>query len=289
MRTFTALVLTATLALPAARTAEPAADPAARLAAQKKLAEENWEAVEAGESSLAETKHLVVVAPKTMEPQLKTIGALLDKQYDLAWDALQLDKKEPLPGKVTVYLFPGRQPFSNFVRRIEKRRVMAEDTGSFSATDDDLHAAASPPRKGAMPLEGMAGQQIAGLLMTRKAGRSTPLPSWLLDGFGRATYYRASPTSRIVLEERRQAAKLARVRAAADIWNGTADGDEMDVLAGSLVDFLAYGPGTGKFGALVAGFKPGENQDSRTAAQAMEAAGLKGDVIEKRWKAWAAR
>jgi hypothetical protein len=39
----------------------------------------------------------------------------------------------------------------------------------------------------------------------------------------------------------------------------------------------------------VVGFKPGENQDSRTTAQAMEAAGIKADIVESRWKAWAAK
>jgi hypothetical protein len=289
MRTFTAFLLAAAQAVLAAHAAELAADPAATLAAQKKQAAENWEAVDAGESCFGESKHLLLVAPKGMEGQLKGIGAVLEKQYEFAWDALQFEKKDALAGKVTVYLFPGREPFANFVRRVEKRRVMADDVGSFSVADDDLHAAASPPRKGAMPLEAMAGQQIAGLLLTRKAGASTPLPSWLLDGFGRATYYRAAPGTKVVLDERRQAARLARARSAADVWNGAAAADEMDVLAGSLVDFLAYGPGSAKFAALVVGFKPGENQDSRTMAQAMEAAGIKADVVESRWKAWAVK
>jgi len=288
MRTLTALVLVllAVATLPAEG---PAEDAAAKLAAQKKQAQENWETVEAGELSMAESKYLVIVAPKAMEKQLKATGAFLDKQYGLAWEALQFEKKDALPGKVTVYLFAEREAFTNFVRRIEKRRVMADDIGSFSATDEDLHAAASPPRKGAMPLEAMAGQQVAGLLLTRKAGAKVPLPSWLIDGFGRATYYRAAPGTKLVADERRQAARLTRSRSAADVWNGTADADEMDVLAASLVDFLAYGPGRAKFPALVIGFRPGENQDSRTAAQAMEAAGIKAEIIEKRWKEWAAR
>jgi hypothetical protein len=285
MRTFGGVLLALALV-----GAEPAEDPAARAAAQKKKAEANWETAEAGDFASHETRHLLLIAPKAMENSLKGSGVVLEKEFELAWGALKFeDKKEALPGKVTVYLFGSREPFAAFVRRVEKRRVMAEDEGSFSAADDDLHAAAGPPRRAGLPAEAAGGEQLAGLLLQRKAGRLTPLPAWLVSGFGRATYYRAAPSARGVIEDRRQAARLARVRGAADVWNGTADAAEMDVLAGSLVDFLAYGPGAGKFAAFVTGFQPGENMDSRTPAQAMEAAGWKGDVIDQRWRAWAAR
>jgi hypothetical protein len=285
MRTFVGVILAFVVG-----GAEPAEDPAAKVAAQKKKAEENWEMVEAGPFAHLETRHLLLYAPSAMEKQLKPLGAFLEKHHDLAWAALQLEKKDELPGKVTVYLFAAREPFTAFLRRVEKRRVQADDEGNYSAADDDLHAAAGPARKGGLPPEAVAGQQLAALLLARKAGKNTPLPGWLLSGFGRATYYRAAPPgTKVVLDERRQAARLARVRSAADVWNGTADSEEMNALSGSLVDFLAYGPGAGKFPSLVVGFRPDENQDSRTAAQAMEAAGLMGDVIDKRWRAWAAR
>jgi hypothetical protein len=288
MRTFSGVVLVVALVGVAAWGADPAEEAKAKVLEQKKKAEANWETAGAGDFAHLETKHLLVYASRSLEKQLPAIGAVLEKQFDLAWGALQFeDKKDDLPGKVTVYLFASREPFTAFVRRVEKRRVMQEDEGTYSASDDDLRAAASPPRKGGFPVEAMGGEQIADLLMARKAGKNTPLPSWLLSGFGRATYCRAYPSSKVVLDDRKLAAKLARSRAAADVWNGTADAAEMDTLAGSVVDFLAYGPGSNKFPSFVVGFQPGENMDSRTAAQAMETAGLKGDVIDKGWKRWA--
>jgi hypothetical protein len=290
MRTFSGVLLMVVLGGVAGRGTEPAEDPKARVAEQKKKAEANWQTVEAGAFAHLETKHLLVYAPQAWEKQFPTLGTALEKQFDLAWGALQFaDKTDDLPGKVTVYLFAEREPFTAFVRRVEKRRVRPEDEGTFSAADADLHAAAGPPRKGGFPVEAMAGEQIAGLLLTRKAGKNTPLPSWLMSGFGRATYCRAYPNTKVVLDDRKRAARLARSRSAADVWNATADAADMDTLAGSLVDFLAYGPGAAKFPSFVVGFQPGENMDSRTAAQAMEAAGLKGDVIDRRWKAWAVK
>ncbi len=283
-------MLAAALVGVAARGADPAEDPKAKAAEQKKKAEANWDTAGGGEFAQLETKHLLLYTSKSLEKQLAAIGTGLEKQFDLAWKALQFeDKKDDLPGKVTVYLFASREPFTAFVRRVEKRRVTSDDEGTYSAADDDLHAAAGPPRKGGFPAEAMVGEQVSGLLLARKAGRTTPLPSWLVSGFGRATYYRANPASKVVLDDRKQAAKLARSRSAADVWNGTADASEMDTLAGSLVDFLAFGPASDKFPSFVVGFQPGENMDSRTPAQAMESAGIKGDVIDKGWKRWAVR
>src|SRR5690242_6417350 len=113
MRSCTPLLLAAALALPAA------ADGAAPLAAQKKKAQANWGAVEAGPAATLETKHLLLYAPKSMEKRLKGSGALLEKHYELASSALGFDPKEgPWPGKLAVYLFPEREQFGAFVRRV---------------------------------------------------------------------------------------------------------------------------------------------------------------------------
>jgi hypothetical protein len=65
------------------------------------------------------------------------------------------------------------------------------------------------------------------------------------------------------------------------------DSEESAVLRASLAEYLAYGPGAAKFPTLVVGFRPGENQESRTTEQAMESAGIDAKVVEARWGAWA--
>ena len=52
-------------------------------------ASEAWTAVDAGESATAETKHLLIYAPRAMEKRLKAIGALLEKYHDLAIEAVR--------------------------------------------------------------------------------------------------------------------------------------------------------------------------------------------------------
>jgi hypothetical protein len=290
MRSCTTLLLAAALGLPAAARADE--DTAAKVAAQKKKAQANWEALEAGPAATLETKHLLLYAPKALEKRLKVIGPLLEKHFDLANSALGIDPKEgPWPGKLAVYLFPEREQFGTFVRRIEKKRLLPEQATTFAVeNDEDLHAAAQPSRaKGGPPLEGQAGAALAQALLTRKAGKDTPLPAWLVAGFGRATYHRAAPADKAVLADRRQARALSRTRGPAHVWDDKLDADEADALRGSLADFLAYGPGSPKFPAFVAGFKLGENMLAKTTAQALDAAGLAPDRVTASWKRWVNR
>ena len=134
------------------------------------------------------------------------------------------------------------------------------------------------------PAEVQAAQQVASALLMRKAGTSTLVPSWLVNGFGRATYYRMAPQHPAVAKERRTARGYAvkNKRKARDVWASTLEGEEYNVLAASVADFLAYGPGKTKFVAFLDGFKPGENVPSKTVEQALTSANLKADTIDKR-------
>jgi hypothetical protein len=286
MRAWRVALLAGLLAL--ALRAGAADETAAKVAAQKKAAAAAWEAVEAGPLATAETKHLLIYAPTGMGKRLKEVGTLLERYHDLAARALGYDGKEEIyPGKVAVFLFPERSLLPAFARRIEKRRPAAGETGSFSASDDRLHVAAAVPEgKKGPSVEMRAGEQLAALLLTRKAGRATPLPDWLVAGFGRATSYRAAPRERGVLEDRKRARLLAARRKAGDVWSAELEPDEAGPLQGSVADFLAYSPYGKRFGKFVVGFRPEEGMMSRTTAQAIEAAGWRADTIENFWRRW---
>jgi hypothetical protein len=261
---------------------------------RKKKAEANWEAIGGAKPTVQESKHFFIVAPEALSKRLKEMGELLEKHHDKAKEALQFDVKEAdkgevLPGKVVVYLFGERDHFKAFVRRIEARRLLPDETGSFQAGDDKLHVVASPSaaRQG-LPVEIQACEQVASLMLARRAGVRTPLPDWLVSGFGRATYYRVAPRDKAVQADRVVATKLSRKHTANEIWDGKIAADEAEALQGSLVDFLAYGPGARAFPKFVAGFVPEENVERKTAGQAFEAAKLKPDRVAQSWKKWAA-
>jgi hypothetical protein len=260
-----------------------------KVAEQKKTAEANWEAVGAGEFARHETKHFQIYAPKAMEKKLKELGTLLEKEYDLAAGVVKYGSKtDPWPGKLTVYLFAERDHMTAFLRRVDKRRPEAEDTGSYSATDEALHVAAGPPRdKKGLAQETQAAELAAGVVLVRKLGKDGELPDWLVSGFGRATYYRAAPTDKGVAVERRKAATLSRKHGPRDVWtSGSLETEQAGPLRASLADFLAYGPGAAKFPAFVDGFKSAENMPKKTTEQALDAAGLRAETVETTWKAW---
>lgn len=269
-------------------------DTAEKVELQRTAAKANWTLLETGDPALHETPHLIVCAPAALDKRLKEVGAGLEKPYAAAEKALQIKPKEELwPGKLTVYLLPEREHFTAFIRRVEKRRLVADEAGSHFVEGDLPHVAASTPRSKLDPsLEGLAGEQIAASLLQRKAGAKVPLPEWLLQGFGRATLWRtAAPTDKAVPAERKLAQALVsgKKRTARDIWNGGLDAEEAVPLRASLAEFLAYGPGHSKLPDLLAGFKPEENQDSRTMEQALSSAGIKPEVIEARWRDWVFR
>lgn len=252
---------------------------------RKKAAEADWATAGAGEFSTLETPHLLIYAPKDWDKRLKDLGTLLEKHYDQARAALGYDDKtDPLPAKAVVYIFDERDHFAGFVRRVEKRRLESYDTASFSAEDDALHIAVGPtPSKAALGPDGRAAEQLAALMLARKAGRKTPLPGWLTDGFGRATYYHAVGGPRSAAD-RREAAQWAAKGYAKDIWAGAVDSP---ALQGSLADYFAYGPAASKFTAFLKGFEPEENVEKQTTEKALDAAGLTPDHVQKSWKAWA--
>jgi hypothetical protein len=268
-------------------------DAAEKIAEQKKTAKNNWESLEAGEMSSLETAHLLIYAPKDYEKKLKEIGATLEAHYAQAKIALGIDKDkdEPVPGKVTVYLLPERAHFTSFLRKIDKHRPEPEDVGSHFADGDFPHVAAGPPvSKDDPPIERQAGEQIAQLLLVKKAGVRTPLPGWLESGFGRATWYRSAPTTRAVSDERkRAAAMLAKSKwAAKDVWSNSLADEEAVLMQASFADFMAYGPGSSKFPAFVVAFKPEENVEKVSMEKALEAVSLKPDVISAGWRKWSA-
>jgi hypothetical protein len=275
----------AALLLAAAAFADDAED---KVAAQKKQAEANWETVGAGEAARHETKHFLIYGPKALDRRLKDLGALLEKEYDLAAAALRYDAdKTPWVGKLTVYLFAEREHFTAFRRRVEKRRPEVEEVSSYSTTDEALHVAVAPPQtRPGSPQETLAAELVASILLVRKLGQEVELPEWLVSGFSRATYYRAMPADKAVAAERRRAALLSRKHGPRDVWGRTLELDEAVLLRASLADFLAYGPGSARFAVFVDGFKPVENMPRKTTEQALEAAGLKVDAVETGWKVW---
>src|SRR5438067_12094514 len=107
---------------------------------------------------------------------------MMEKYFVTASKVLFTDKDKPLKNRITVYLLEQPEQIDAFIRRVEKRRPLRQENGTFNAEDDALHAAAVQREKTDPPVEVQAAQEVASLLMQRRAGPKTILPSWLVHG-----------------------------------------------------------------------------------------------------------
>jgi hypothetical protein len=264
-----------------------AEDKAPPAEAMKKTARENWERVGAGPMVEEATEHFFLIAPKSAEGKLKEWGAQLEKAYELAAKTLYTPKDTPIKGVMAIYFLPEQEKIATFYRRILKRRPLGHERGAFSVEDDKMFVVIGPQQDSSDPtVDVQALQQVASAMLQKRAGAKTILPHWLVNGFGRATWYRLNLKPTDINRERMTARSLfaAKKRTVQDIWNGGLEGDEPGILEPSLADFFAYGPGKMKFLALLEAFRPGENEEMKTIDQALQAVELKVDLISKAFK-----
>ena len=132
--------------------------------------------------------------------------------------------------------------------------------------------------------------QVVAALALHQARAATVLRrhlghAWLLAGFGRATTWRLGPREKPTLDARREALAwvATKRRTAGQVWRGEVEAEEANALGATLADLLAYGPGASRFPGFVAGFRPGDGQERRSTEQALEAAGIKIENLEKVW------
>jgi hypothetical protein len=165
---------------------------------------------------------------------------------------------------------------------------MSGEKASFNAEDEALHVVAATSESKTDPsAEVRAGEMVAAVLLQRKAKVRTPLPEWLPAGFGRATSYRVlGPREKFVVEDRKTARGVLRKRNPSDLWGTVLEPEEAAAIQGSVAEFFAYGPGSARFAKLLAAFVPGEDVESRTMSQALEAVDLTNEKINAAFRAW---
>jgi hypothetical protein len=264
------------------------ADDTAVVPRQKEVALATWKQLHGDVTpEIEETTHMLICGPASMTPrQLKELGAALETHYKLARHCLKVDPKDHLwPGKMTVYLIAERRLFSTFMRTIAKQRPSADDSGVFSLRGPQPYLGACPPQTKYDPsLENQAGEQLAMAILAQRGGEA--LPDWLVAGFGRATSWRAAPSTHY--HERQAVKRLVKGRSLNDIWDGKLNAEEASLLRASLVEFLAYGPGAEAFPKFIDALKPIQNGQGKSVAEALKVIRYDPDRLNKRWLTWVA-
>lgn len=272
------------LALPAAVFAQDA-----EVKAQKAAAVENMKRAGVDKPATVETTSLLVYSSLT-EAKTKPIADTAQKAFDAAKKALKVDDKDkPWAGKLTVYVLADRKEYAAFVRLVESRKPEADETWAVQVRGAEPYAAIGAKTETALAGEAAAGVAVA--LLDQKAGAGSAtftLPSWLHTGFGRAIAVRQSPRA---LDDHRAKVKALFAKnklgtfAAAQVW-GAEKLKDADTYATSLVEYLVFGTDGDKFAKFLGGYKPGENQQEPTTANALEAANWTPEALDLAWKTW---
>ncbi len=262
-------------------------------AQQKAVLVANLKRADLAKATVVETQNFLIATTLPAEKG-KVLGAMLEKVVPVAMKGLQFEEKEePWKGKLAVVYLPDSRDFKSFMRNI----VGGESTGAHYALRANEPFVVDPVEVTTNATEAdrfaRTTAVVAGAFMKGKAGTAS-IPNWLLDGFGRVTAMRAESTTGKRYTAYKTAARLAagarggKSATLGDLWAESRP-ENLDVLANSFSEYLAYGPGKENFIRLLFGFRPNENGTTPSAPQALEAAGWKDiPMLEKAWQKWAA-
>jgi|GEM_PF-258689 len=252
---------------------------------------EEFKKVVADEPVVVESKHVILVVPKSVtKNKAQAWVNLAEKHWDLAVKTLVMEDEEVQETKLGIFLWASGEQLRNYIRRVERRTTEKDDTTSFKTEDWVLRAAGIiPPAKEGALVDHRAGELTAGLVLGRRARRATGVPEWLSQGFGRATTWKLAPqNARPLLDEKRKAALLARKYNGWQVLNGETAPAEAPALQASAIYYMAFvGTYASKFPKFVEGFEPDENNNPRGLPQAFPYAKIGQDDFSSSWKTWA--
>ena len=258
--------------------------------AQKKVAAANLAKGDITKAVTVVTNELIVCATLT-EAKTKALADALQKTHTLGRKVLQFEEKDDIwKGKLTVYYLPETKAFKNFIRSVAQARPDESYFFALRAAAPYIVESADVGDKATEADQfGEAGAHVATALLVTKGGTGTMFPEWVRGGLGRAISLRAEGTNtkrygtykatarKIVLG----GGKPAPIN---EVWEGR--GKESEVLATSLMDYIAFGPGQASFIKFINGFRPTETNQTPGVAQALEAAMWKQDALDAAWKKW---
>ena len=287
------LVLTFAIGFVTFGTSAPAQDAKATIARQKETIVANLKKADITQTTIFETDHYFIVSALP-EEKAKALGAVLEKAVTLARKSLQYDVKDEVwKGKLAVYYLPEGRDFKSFIRSV----IMMKPEGVHYDVRSDAPFVVDPVEVPGKATESemfaTTAADVAAAYMKAR-GTTANIPDWLRIGFGKATALRAEGVNSTRYQNFKKQAKSVAVgskgnppAAIGDLWaeNRLAN---TETLAASFVEYMAYGPGAENFLKLVYGFRPDENGNPVSVAQAFEAAGWKDTAaLEKAWQKWA--
>jgi hypothetical protein len=255
---------------------------------QKAKALEILKKCDVAKPALIETQDLIVCGPLP-EDKLKTMGATVQKQYAAALKSLKFEASDPpFKGKLIIYFFPERKPYSFFVSEVIGERLEKHDRSHADGRGEPAYVAVSvPPAEKATDLEAEAGLQSAVALFQAKAGPAR-LPAGMTAGFARAMIMRQNPTA--AAKDRGTIRQVLAKYKAGDVWSPPENVDvrEKQLITASFTEYLVFGPESAKLGKFLAAFRTAEGDPMPSVTDALAGAGIAVDKLDAAWKRWVA-
>jgi hypothetical protein len=231
---------------------------------------------------LVETTDLILCGPLP-EDKLKTMGALVQKGYTVAFKALKFEMTDnPPAGKVAVYFFPERKPYGLFVGEIANERLERDNRSHVDGRRKEPFVAVSIlPGEKPTDLDVEAVKQI-GIVLLQAKGSTPTLPGWVQDGFARAMKMRTDPAK--TGADRAWIRGNFRKYMVSDAWSSTDKDNQL--LAASVMEYFVFGPGAPKLAKFLAAFRQNEGDPKPTVDGALAAADLTVEKFDAAWKKW---
>jgi hypothetical protein len=236
---------------------------------------------------LIEKAHFLVVGGPsgTASP---AIADELEQVYAKACKALKTEKDPgPWQGKLAVLIVHDAAKYPQTIRLAQRRRADEDEIGSHSTDATVPHVVVCATKTpGELGLGARACVQMASLLVDLKLKNKAP--NWLAEGFGRATTLYILGTNALAADRRKASAYLTKkARTLNDISGNDMPADELGVLRGSFVDYLAYSGRTAKFLPILEGLEDNGKGQPGNLDGALKLANTSREDLTKNWTSYA--
>lgn len=261
-----------------------AADDAALMTKQQQTAEKNFETIQTGNRSRAETDHIFVVG-SVPDSRLKSLANALEKTYAVAVKGLQFHDNDPVwKGKLAVLVFNDAPNYRSFARQITKRSPVGDETNSAQLTGENpMMGVAAASFKDAATMDAALQHRLAQAMIAARA-KTDKLPDWLINGFAKATSNQALPLG----TRKKQVVKLGLPATAA--WSTDLPAEVRNQVAASVVEYLFYAK-TVKPGEFLAAFRPETDQMDIDIPinTILEKVSMTPEKLDAGWRQWLAK
>jgi len=259
---------------------------------QKTAAEANLKAAKLTAASV-ETDDLLVYATLP-EDKAKPLAAAMQKSYVVAVKTLKIESSDKLwPGKLTVYVITDSRQYKGFVLQALKRSPAKGESYSMDLKADPvvLDGIVLGEKPTDVQVLSDAAALVAAAVLVKHTGTGgDKLPEWMQLGFGHASYLRSEGNAaKLMAHKNKVKALYSKTQGQAFkisvVTGGQANADS-ELLSTSLVEYIAFGPGSAKFLTVLNGLRPSDEQPNPTIDTALAAAEWKWEALEPAWQKW---